>query len=120
VAKREKFWAQLDSGARERALQLGIAIYEEYGDAVAKNRLTRRLERERRKITGSRTGFVGAITIQIPGPAGWMTVSGDTYYADRYWKPQDYFAWQDEVWSAPPAGTVEVGPISSSPESEQP
>lgn len=113
VAKREKYWSGLDEAERKRSLREGLAIYAEFGDDVAKPRLTRLLERERRKMTGSRVGFVGNLIIQIPGPAGWMTIGGDTYYADRYWKPQEYFAWQDRVWSAPPSGVVDVGELRS-------
>lgn len=119
VAMREKFWAALGEPERERALREGVAVYEEFGDDVAKVRLTRMLERERRKLTGSRTGFVGNLIIQIPGPAGWMTISGDAYYADHYWKPREYFAWQDRVWSAPPTGVVDVGEILIAPEDKQ-
>lgn len=99
-------------------LRDGPAVYAEFGDEVAKPRLQRKLDAGRRKITGSRTGFVGALTIMIPGATGWTTVSGDTYYADHYWKPKEYFAWQDKVWSAPPQGVVDVGPVSAAADSE--
>jgi len=113
ISKREKYWAQLNSEQQARAKLEGLAVYDEFGDAAAKPRLERKLDRARRKITGSRTGFVGALKIMIPGPGGWTTINGDTYYADHYWKPKDYFAWQDKVWSAPPTGVVDIGPMST-------
>ena len=114
IALREKYWTQLDADERERAVQEGQAIYAEYGDTVAKVRLKKKLDSGRRKITGSRVGFVGALKVMVPGPTGaWLSLDGSTYYADHYWRPDDYFEWQDRVWSAPPQGTVDVGPISS-------
>lgn len=113
VSKREKYWAQLDADQQARARREGLAVYDEFGDEAAKPRLERKLDRARRKITGSRTGFVGALKIMIPGPGGWTTIDGDTYYADHYWRPKAYFAWQDQVWSAPPAGVVDIGPMST-------
>lgn len=111
---REKYWNALTPDERERALRVGEAVYAEYGDAVAKPRLARKLDAARRKITGSRTGFVGALKVMVPGPSGeWLTLDGSTYYADRYWRPKDYFEWQDRILRAPQQGTVDVGPISS-------
>ena len=114
IALREKYWKQLDAAERERAVQEGQAIYAEYGDSAAKPRLKRKLDAGRRQITGSRVGFVGALKVMVAGPTGeWLTLDGSTYYADHYWRADDYFEWQDRVWSAPPQGTVDVGPISS-------
>ena len=50
----------------------------------------------------------------MPGPNGeWISLDGSTYFADRYWRPKDYFQWQDEIMGAPQQGTVDVGPISA-------
>ena len=119
VVKREKYWAELSEDERQRALDQGQAIYAEYGDEVAKPRMQRLLDRGRRNLTGSRVGFVGALKIMIPGPAGaWISIDGSKYYADKYWRPKDYFEWQDRVWDKPPVGTVSIGDIASSPEAE--
>jgi hypothetical protein len=111
---REKYWNALTSDERERAVKEGETVYAEYGDAVAKPRLARKLDSARRKITGSRTGFVGSLKVMVPGPGGdWISLDGSTYYADRYWRPKDYFEWQDQIMRTPQQGVVDVGPIST-------
>lgn len=116
---RERYWKRLEAAERERALALGESIYAEYGDSVARPRLEAKLRRGRNEVTGSRTGFAGTLSIQIPGPNGLTTVDGSTYYAERYWDAETYFAWQDEVWMKPMLGTVDVGPLQSMPAPEQ-
>jgi hypothetical protein len=112
---RERYWKRLDEAERERALALGESIYSEYGDAAARPRLAAKLRRGLAEVTGSRTGFAGTLSIRINGPDGWHEVDGSTYYADRYWKAEDYFAWQDDVWMKPMLGTVDIGPLQSMP-----
>lgn len=116
LGMREQYWAQLDAGERERAITVGKGIYDEYGDDVAMERLERRLERGRRQITGSRVGFVGTLQVLVPSENGWMRLSAEDYYSDRYWKPDQYFDWQDRIGRLPPAGVVEVGPLLQSME----
>lgn len=113
IGLREYYWNALTDDERARALEVGTTIYAEYGDAVAKPRIEKKLRQGRSKVTGSRVGFVGNLTIHIPGPAGWMTVDGSTYYADHYWRADDYFEWQDRTWKNPPTGTVDVGPLQT-------
>jgi hypothetical protein len=65
-------------------------------------------------MTGSRVGFKGALEIQVPGPGGqWVSISGEEFYDDKLWKPEQYFAWQDRTWGGPPVGTVTVGEIDT-------
>ena len=45
-----------------------------------------------------------------------VLTDGALYYADKYWKPEQYWHWQDRVWTQPPEGKVEVGPIQNPPE----
>jgi len=115
VVMRERFWARMSEEERERALQEGAALYEEFGDAVAKPRLESRLRQGRRELTGSRTGFAGSLQIMVQGPNGEYSIDGSTYYADRYWKADEYFEWQDQIWHDPPVGTVEIGPLLNAP-----
>ncbi|MEJ5208464.1 hypothetical protein [Denitratimonas sp. CY0512] len=111
---REIYWEALDASQRQAAIEQGQAVYAEFGDDVAKPRLERVLRRERRNVTGSRTGFVGNITI-IPntGPlaGGGLTISGDQFYAAKYWEPAKYWALQDSIWKNPPRPEVEVGTL---------
>lgn len=113
---RERYWHQLDEAGRRDALAHGQEMYAEYGDEVAKPRLARVMRREARKLTGSRTGFVGNLTI-IPysGPlAGTgMTIRADELYARKYWEPEKYWRLQDEVWKGTPKGEVEVGELEA-------
>lgn len=109
---RERYWNQLDDAERSRALDVGKEIYAEYGDEVAKPRLSRQIEKGRRNVTGSRTGFVGSMTVLVPGNGTWITLDGTQYYEDRFWKPEQYFEWQDQIWREPYRGVVEVGEIT--------
>jgi hypothetical protein len=111
---RERYWSLLDEATRAEAIERGQRVYAEYGDELAKPRLEKVLRREKRKLTGSRTGFVGNITI-IPntGPlagAG-MSIPGERFYAKEYWEPERYWALQDTIWKSPPRGEVHVGDL---------
>lgn len=116
VGFRERYWAQLDAAQRQEAVARGQSVLGEFGDAVAKPRLEKLLERQRRRLTGSRVGFVGALQVHIPGPGGMTVVSGDDYYADHFWKPEQYWRWQDLEWRKPGQGKVEVGPLEQAPD----
>ena len=111
LAKREQFWAQLTPEERERAVPIGQALYDEYGDDVAKPRLAKVLVRERRRMTGSRVGFVGALDIRIPTPGGMRSVDGSQYYHEKFWNPALYWRWQDYDWKKPGKGSVDVGEV---------
>ena len=116
LAKREHYWAELDESERARAIEAGTAMYEEFGDPAAKPRLERLLRQARRNTTGSRVGSVGSLVIYIPTPAGMRQVDGSTFYQDKYWKPEQYWTWQDHDWKAPPRGTVSVGDVLTDPD----
>lgn len=112
LAKREQYWSALSEAERKEALAVGAAIYDEYNDSVAKERLERLLRRAKRNVTGSRTGFVGNLQVMVPGPGGIMlTIDGSRYYDEQYWEPEHYWAWQDSMWKDPPTGTVSVKPL---------
>ncbi|MGY0633262.1 hypothetical protein [Luteimonas sp. A478] len=109
---RERLWAGLDDAQREDALVRGEQVYAEYGDAVSRPRIDQVLRRERRRTTGSRTGFVGFLEIRIPGPGGIVqSIDGNRFYDPKYWEPEQYHAWQDAVWTQLPAGRVDIGDV---------
>ena len=118
IAKREQYWAALDETERTRAIELGRPMYDEFGDPAAKPRLERLLKRERRNLTGSRVGSVGNLTIMIPTPGGMRQIRGSTFYQDKFWKPEQYWRWQDYDWKKPPQGEVSVGDVLTDPEEE--
>lgn len=112
LAKREEYWARLSEAERAMALEVGAGVYDEYGDAVAKERLERLLRRAQRNVTGSRVGNVGNLRIIVPGPGGnSITIDGSRYYDEQYWEPERYWAWQDGIWKDPPTGRVTINPI---------
>lgn len=123
IVFRERYWMQLNQAERADAIQRGQAILAEYGDEAAKPRQEEVMDRQRRKVTGSRVGFVGQLKVSsLTGsfnqfgtlsfangfPAG---VSGDLYYADEYWRAEEYWALRDEAWVEPPRERVEVGDL---------
>ena len=115
IATREKFWRELSAGEQRVAVASGQVIFDEYGDAVAKRREENALRLARLNITGSRTGRVGTMSMYLRNPDGSFAspVDGAVYFAPKYWKPEQYWRWQDHTWTQPPEGTVEVGPIET-------
>lgn len=116
IATRERFWNELSADERRAALAAGPAVFDEYADDVAKRRQERALIVAKRKVTGSRLGHVGTLEVQ-ERLQPWLAykTDGAIYYADRYWKPEQYWRWQDRTWTQPPEGKVEVGPIQTPP-----
>lgn len=108
---RERYWTALDAAGRERALHEGEAVYAKYGDQAAQPRLATVLRRERRKMTGSRTGFTGNVQIYVPGPGGFEQIDGSKFFDERYWDPKQYQAWHDAIWMKPRIGRVSVGEV---------
>lgn len=110
LAKREAYWQQLSPQEQARALAVGQEVYAHYGDEVAQPRQERIMRRERRKATGSRLGQNGlgaqiCLSARIdPSESSIATeiecgaiVDSSTYYSDRFWEPEQYWAWQAEV-----------------------
>lgn len=112
LAKRERYWNELDAGDRARALEMGPRLYAEFGDDLAKKRLARELRFARRNTTGSRVGSVGALTIVIPTPGGTEVVDGSAFYDEKFWDIDQYVQWQDTDWKQHAEGTVDVGEIT--------
>lgn len=111
VAKREAYWNALSPEERVAAVELGLPVMDEYGDAAAKPRLAQLIKRSARSVTGSRVGSVGNLVIQIPGPTGFREVRGTDYYSPTFWDPEKYSAWLDQDWKTPPKGEVDVGEV---------
>jgi len=115
LLSREKMWSQLSESERIQAIAKGLEIYKYYGDDVAKVRLERVLRRARNNVTGSRVGFVGALTVCLNPMACTLSVDGSQYYQDKFWKPEQYWQWQDIAWKSPRSGKVEVLPFEVIP-----
>lgn len=110
LAKRERYWSELSNAERHRALDEGLAVYQEYGDAVAKPRLERIMRNERNQVTGSRLGYLGTLetTLRESDGAG-SRVLAQQYYQDRNWKPDEYWKVQDKLIER--QGKVHVGAL---------
>lgn len=120
ISFRERYWTQLDDTERSCVSERGAAVYAEYGDAVAKERLEHMLRKRRMKFTGSRVGFVAfGLKVYAPTSSGLMARAPvDQVYDRRFWHANEYHAWQDEIWERPPRGLVEVGPIDTAADAE--
>ena len=110
LSLRERYWDALGQAERERALREGAGIYAEYGDEVAEPRLNAALRRGQRSVAGSRTGFVGAVSIYIEG---YGEIPASQYFAPKYWDPKQYREWHDQVWQKPLTGQVKVGDVEA-------
>lgn len=113
---RERYWTALSDTERARAIEEGQALYAKYGDAASQPRLALVLSREKRRMTGSRTGFTGNLKIFVPGPGGMEQIDGSKFYDERYWDPEQYRAWHDSIWMKPRVGKVTVGEIEQARE----
>jgi uncharacterized protein len=113
LAIREKMWGEMTPEERAKVPARGDALYKEYGDPVAKRRFADALAQGKRKVTGSRTGFVGNLAIasrgtgtSLFGDAGGMDLS-KMYEASRT-DPNKYWEFEDKVWKTV---TVTVGDL---------
>jgi hypothetical protein len=112
VSFRERYWADLSEAERNDALARGGDVYTMYGDTAAKPRQAVHLRRGLRKMTGSRTGFVGSLVITLMNADGTgFEMRGDEYYARELWKPELYWGMQDTMWKAPLRERVSVGEV---------
>ena len=118
LAVREHYWSELSPEEQKRALEIGQQVYADYGDEVAKPRLEKTINKGRRGTTGSRTGFKGALTVLLPGNGNWISLDAEQYYSDKFWQPEQYFEWQDQLWQEPYRGRVEVGAVTTEDASE--
>lgn len=122
---RERYWNNLGARERERAIDVGRPLMDEYGDARARLRLAKVMRRNQHVATGSRLGFTGHIENDRPGlfarnkgvapgtgPLGsaGIHVSADEYYAAENWDVTAYWRRQARAWGVPPRqGSVQVG-----------
>lgn len=116
LLQRERYWKEMTQAERDRALELGDALYLEFADEFAKPRLAVKLRQGKRATTGSRTGAVGNLSIVIPTPNGTLSIDGATFYDEKFWNPNLYFRLQDSDWKEFGEGRVDIGEIQSAGE----
>lgn len=107
---RDQYWAALPLEQHEAARAQARQLAAEYGDGVAKPRISAVLTQGRRAMSGSRTGSMSN-NVDIVYSEGGMsrTIKADRMYDPKYWDPKLYQKWQDETWMKIRRGTVEVG-----------
>lgn len=122
AAWRDFYWSQLDEAERNDAKRRGVAVMAEYRDRVAKPRLETLLRREERKATGSLLGYSGASPMVIVAYRNGkpVTIDPESYYARKYWQPEAYWRLQDEIWTLPLKGRVDVGDLEMVRDSQRP
>lgn len=128
VGKRESIWAQLDASQQSEALRIGAQLYARHGDAVALPRLEKRIQRELKRMGGSRTGYANAGSVVLPSAGGTrvrlirhgrLSALGGPqmdmahYYAPEFWRPQQYLSWQSEQLELARRGQVVVGEVEA-------
>lgn len=105
------YWQHLDEAQQSQARERAPGMLAEHGDAVAKHRLAVVLRREQRRGTGGLLGYNPA--------AGALFMSNGLdpalYYAETFWKPEEYMALRDRMWEEPLQGQVQVGDVEQLP-----
>jgi hypothetical protein len=117
IATRNRVCEALTPAQHDQAVAVLDKLMPEYGDAVAKKRMTRALEMAKTQGTGSRLGFdSGVTTIGVKkGGCGGPTVAdapiagcGSTdFWSPWRWDPKKYFTARDARWR----GVVTVGSV---------
>ncbi|HET8818891.1 MAG TPA: SEL1-like repeat protein [Xanthomonadaceae bacterium] len=106
VVLRERYWAGLTPQERKRAVAEGSTLLATYGDAVAREHMADHLRRARRYMLSGRPRRDALIV--IPGENGSLEISGQDFYAAKFWEPARYEAWVDARWAPLPGGKVDV------------
>lgn len=110
IVLRETYWGHLAPEDRTRAIEIGQPVMDEFGDAVARTRLTKHLRKARWTMIGGRPRK--NVTVIVPGPSGMpIRIRGHHFYANEFWEPELYHKWVDQLWNDAPTGTVEIGPL---------
>lgn len=104
---------QVQLRLNEDQLARAQAIFEsellpDYGDEVAIERTAVRMERERRRATGSRTGFVGNLTVIDHTGA---SRSGEDFYAEEKWDFRQIVSLETRLFQALAGTTVTLGDL---------
>ena len=112
VKLREQYWRALDVAQRERAVQQGSALVDDYADAVAKPRMAHFMKKAKQRMRRYAPYASRPNEVRVPGPSGSMvSIPAHRFYDSQFWDPVEYQAWQDAVWKHMPEGKVDVGDV---------
>lgn len=105
------YWQHLDPAQQARASEQAPGMLQEYGDDAAIHRLAVVLRRELRRSTGSLLGYNASA-----GPLHMTNgLDPELYYAEAYWKPEEYMQLSDRMFEEPLRGRVDVGEVEQLP-----
>lgn len=130
LAKREAYWEALTTEEQARAIEVGQALYAEYGDAVAQRRQEPQMRRAKNTGTGTRLGsYTGNLRVipanelmgniwstTVQGAAG---IDGSAYYANRYWVPEQHWQREEAEIERSLMPRVRVGDLESRPSDDE-
>ncbi len=117
IATAEAVWAELDEVQQKRAEALLEELKPRYGDAVAVPRTAEHMRRERRQVTGSRTGHVGSI--RVIDRSG-RSRDGSEYFAAEKWDFYQIVQLETQLFDAIARGRVELGEFEIIDDSDEP
>lgn len=101
-------WHELDEDNQVRAQRILAELEPRYSDRVAIDRTARKMERDHRKMTGSRTGFVG--TLRILDGSG-RSRDGEEFYRAEKWDFRQIVEAETRIFRALARGTVTLGDL---------
>jgi len=110
VSAADNVWETLTPEQQNEAKAiLESELAPRYKDEIAIERTTRRMERDRRKATGSRLGTAGALTIV---DRSGQVREGAEYYAEEKWDFRNIISYETELVFAISRGRVELGDLN--------
>lgn len=116
IATRNRVCEALTPAQHDAAVAVLDKLLPEYGDQVAKKRMTLALNLAKMETTGSRLGFdSGITTVGVQESCGGPTIGGNpqagcgssNFWSPWRWDPDKYFRARDAQWQ----GTVTVGKL---------
>lgn len=82
ITDRDAIWESLRDDEKEEAEAYYQELVPKYGDLEALRNRERWVRRQKREVTGSRLGNVGALRVQIPDATGYQwELSGQEYFS---------------------------------------
>ncbi|GGA80305.1 hypothetical protein GCM10011521_18220 [Arenimonas soli] len=115
VAKREQYWRELEPDERETALAHGEDFYDQFGDAVARPRLEVLMKRAKINFRRSRAHSAGVDGVNVLVGDKFHRIRGRLFHDEKFWTPEGYFAWQDDLGHGRGEGRVDVGEVEQLP-----
>lgn len=112
---REYYWSQLNAAERQQAVQVGQAIFAEYGDHLTLPRMQDKLRSRERHNRMARAMSAGVNMVHFMPVGGGRTLAGIKGPPDEpHWDPDRYLEWRDAFFENPSGAQVEVGRLQVS------